>query len=449
MNVTGPLQVTPQPTTPGFELSLKVNQRVSGEILQVSGTQAVISVEGIPVVARLASAQQGLDLSVQKRAHFIVTEVSGQSVTLKLVGPGQSEAPLVGQVIPERDLATRLLDQIGLPINAETLTLTRAAISQHLVVTPELLQELQAALSGLENWNNSQAELAAALKAAGMPLSAASSQVALESMTPLSTAITHLADQLQTALMADNTPADVKALITNALGLLEAASPDWSGLPAQLEQQLKQTVTTFGRSFENGVLKADANSGQDSSINPLLSFVHLQTDLAQAGQKDLSDAVAHFINQAHAAQFLNVHPDPTPGSGAWTQLSFMLHAPGAQGQKATYPARLRIARRPSPRKAGIDPGYTHLSVQVEVEPSQYVQVDLSLAGKQLRAVVTAPDPVWGQEARTEMPGLEQALDDLGYSVHDTQVNIGAVRNADGLLIRQGSGSESLSVDVEI
>ena len=384
MNVTGPLQVPSQPTTPGFELSLRVNQRVTAEIVQVSGTQAVISVEGIPVVARLASVQQGVELSNQRRAQFIVTDVSGQSITLKLAGQSQAEGQVVGQVIPARDVAARLLEQNGLPINAETLTLVRAAISQRLIITPELLQELQAALSGMDQWNSQQAELAAALKAAGLPVSAASSQVAIELMTPLSSAIANLIDKLQAALNSANTPEQVKTLLADMLKTLQSASPDWNGLPDHLQEQLRQTVSLFGRSFESGLLGQDGLAARQAlTDNPLFGLVRLQHQLEQSGQKELADAVGRFLEQAHAAQFLNVRPDPTPGSGAWTQLSFLLRGPDQQDRQSLFPAKLRIARRSHGRKGGIDPNYTHLSVQVEVEPHQVVQVDLSVAGKQL------------------------------------------------------------------
>ena len=148
MNVTGPLQVQPQAPASGFETSLRVGQRVVGDILQVSGTQAVISVDGIPVVARLASAQQGIELAGQKRAPFVVTDISGQTITLRPANAA-ADAALVGQVVSGRDLAARLLDQLGLPINTQTLTLIKSIISQRLMVTPELVQELQAGLDSL------------------------------------------------------------------------------------------------------------------------------------------------------------------------------------------------------------------------------------------------------------------------------------------------------------
>lgn len=447
MNVTGPLQVQPQPTTSGFESSLRVNQRVSAEILQVSGIQAVISVEGIPIVARLASAQQGVELANQRRVQFIVAEVNDRSIVLKPAETGQTTAQVVGQVIPEKDVAARLLEESGLPINSETLLLTRAAISQRLVVTPELLQELEATLSRLGNWSDAQAELAAALKAAGLPLTPASHQVAAASATPLSATIGQLADALRAALTSETMPEAVKTALTNALALLEGAMPDWTGSPSQLEAQLKQMIALFGQSFENSLL--EQNLGHPNlEENPLYTFVQIQHMLSQAGEKELAEGVGRFLDQVHAAQFLNIQPSLTPGNGAWTQLSFLLRSSYSSGQELTYPARLRIARRSDGRKGGIDPNYTHLSVQVEVEPRQVLQVDLSLAGKQLRAVVTAPDPVWGQTARAEMPELEQSLQSLGYEVQDTQVTIGQVENSTGLLVRPGSKAGMYSVDKE-
>ena len=64
-------------------------------------------------------------------------------------------------------------------------------------------------------------------------------------------------------------------------------------------------------------------------------------------------------------------------------------------------------------------------------------------------MVTTPDPVWGQTARSEMPTLEQSLDALGYEVNDTEVSIGQPEIAGGLPVRRSNNAGMLSVDLEV
>ena len=85
MNFPGPLTVSPVNMPAGQELNLRAFQRITAEVLQVSGTTAVLSIEGFPVVAQLTSADQAAALIAQRNAQFIVTQLSNQSVTLKSV----------------------------------------------------------------------------------------------------------------------------------------------------------------------------------------------------------------------------------------------------------------------------------------------------------------------------------------------------------------------------
>lgn len=448
MNVTGPLQVQPQAPASGFEVSLRVNQRVVGEILQVSGTQAVISVDGIPVVASLASEQQGIELAGQKRAQFIVTEINGQTITLRPANAGPAGSSMVGHVVSGRDLAARLLDQFGLPINTQTLTLIRSIISQRMLVTPELVQELQAGLDGLTGWNQTQADLAAALKAAGLPLTEESIQLAARAVIPLSSGLSELLQALQEALGSNRLSEDLKGLLRETLAQLQSAMPDWSAAPETLAGQLKQMARLLGASLEHNLTQADA-AGVNPGENSALALVRLQQALAQAGHSELAEEVGRFSEHLRAAQMLNVRPDPVPGSGEWTQFSFLMHNPADPAGQANVPARLRVAHRNHAKKHGVDPQYTRLVIQVDLEPGQTMQVDLALAGKQIQANVIAPDAVLGQTARSELPALEQALSELGYEVRTAQVNVGKTPVEGTLMVRPGGKMGILSVDVEI
>jgi hypothetical protein len=65
-----------------------------------------------------------------------------------------------------------------------------------------------------------------------------------------------------------------------------------------------------------------------------------------------------------------------------------------------------------------------LILQVAVNPEQTVEVDLSIVDKQMRASLTIPDRIWCQQAREELPVLQRALQELGFTLKDAQIKVG-------------------------
>ena len=74
MNISGPRSVSGVTAPHGQELDLRPFQRVTAQVLSVTGITALLSIEGYPVVAQLASADQAATLLPQQTAHFIVTQ---------------------------------------------------------------------------------------------------------------------------------------------------------------------------------------------------------------------------------------------------------------------------------------------------------------------------------------------------------------------------------------
>ena len=146
MNIQAPLPVSQTPSTAQPEGGLRLFQRVTAEILQINGTQAVISIDGHPIVARLVSQQEAAQLAGKKVAQFIVTAMDQEAITLKIFNPPLSSAAGSGVGLPVQEMALRILQEYGLPVRPELLLLARAALAQHLEVNPENLQKMLAAL---------------------------------------------------------------------------------------------------------------------------------------------------------------------------------------------------------------------------------------------------------------------------------------------------------------
>jgi len=408
------LPVSPIGNATDQEFSLRAFQRLTAQVLAVTGTSAILEVEGHSFVAQLTSADQAAELASRQTAQFIVTQLSDQAVTLKLV---KNETPAAGAA-NTADLAGQILESNNLPQTAESLTLARALLKQHLPVTPRLLSELKNALANYGAWGQAEADLAAAMKAAGLPVTAQSLTLAARQPVQTAEALSRLMTTLAQAL-GQNPPPELRKQINASLQALDTLAVQWAGKSPQTADQLKAAAGMLGRSLENILLEqiqADAKSIPEKS---LATLARLQTLLEQSGKDEAAQAVGEFLNNARREQLMNVKPDPTPGQGQWSAIGFMLR----DGQKS-FSARLKIAHEARAESSRINPAYTRLILQVDLQPDETVEVDLALVGKQIRAAMMAQDPAWRRLAQDELPSLEEALGGLGYNLEDVEIGVG-------------------------
>src|SRR5690349_9254444 len=140
MNISGPFSV-PRVNAQQQEPDLHLFQRVTAQVLSVTGTTAILSIDGYPIVAQLASADQGATLLPQQTAHFVVTQRTGDKITLKVIG---NESPVTrAQSTSQRlEVAGPLLEQLYLPMTDKYLLVTRALLKNHLPVSTVLIIDL-------------------------------------------------------------------------------------------------------------------------------------------------------------------------------------------------------------------------------------------------------------------------------------------------------------------
>jgi len=448
MTIAAPQGVSPVSLSPAQELNLHPYQRVTAEILQVSKVQAVLSINGYPVVAKLSSPQQAAELLMQKSARFIVSQMDDETIVLKLLRPGQSPDLAESLFVPVKDLATRLLEQTGMQTNLSNLMMTRAVLNQRLPVTQGLLDEVSGVLSEFGVWGQNEADLAAAIKAAGLPLSAGSITLAGRSVVQLGESLAEIIHTLQNAASNPNLSEEVKQMVRGSLQTLQAIIPDWGSPVNQLAHSLQQYVQLFGRSVENILREGLQDKNSPGTDKSLLSLAHLQQALSKNGETDLSKNITRFLDDVRQNLLMNVKPDPVPGRGEWTVLGLMLKSPEAADEKQNIMARLRVSRQ-SNQKKGINPDYTHIIIQVDLSENAPMQVDLSLAGHQARATVTAPTPAASTRARDELPGLEEGLQKLGYLLKETQVDIGIPPAFESLAGPVSTKTPLTAVDLEV
>ncbi|GAP11966.1 hypothetical protein BECAL_03165 [Bellilinea caldifistulae] len=425
MNIQAPLPLNPSPNIAQPDSGLRLFQRVTAEILQINGTQAVISIDGHPIVARLVSQQEAAQLAGKKVAQFIVTAMDQEAITLKIFNPPQPSAAGSGVGLPVQEMALRILQEYGLPVRPELLLLARAALAQHLEISPENLQKMLAALGG-GSWGQAEAEMAAAMLAAGLPLNEETLAVALRARSIYPQGLVNLIGGLQSAQANPSLTAEQTKLLQTLQNLFQHLLLP-AGADAQtLASRIREAVRFGGRTLENILLRAGEGIEGQPGQSHWMEAVRLITALRQNGLGEVAEQVQRFLDQARMSGLLNLPPQPVPGEGAWAEARMLLARPVSGDERGFLPVRLRVARREKGGAARIDPLHTTLNIQVEVQPDRVFQVALSVVGRQMRVVVTAPDVQWLSETRSEMPSLEEALQDLGYNLQDSRVEVGQV-----------------------
>ena len=441
MSFPGPISISPINNTIDQNIGLRISQRVTAQIVSVTGTTAILEVDGHPVVAQLTSTDQAATLASQPSAQFIVTQLTDRSITLKLIKNEQAQPVIVGIVANGPELAERMLESNNLPTTATNLTLTRALIKQQLPVTPELLSELKNALSEYGNLSEADADLAAAMKSAGLPVTAQSLALAARQPAQTAQALSKLMNTLAQAA-SQEIPEELLQQLTTNLQTLRSLILTADGNSSRLADQLKAAVEAFGQSLENALLKQIQKSEKHISEKNLTSLMKLMQTLEQTDKQDAAHEVNEFLKDIHREQLMNVKPDPSRGYDEWAEIGFMIQSRQQQTEEKFSPARLRIAREPK------ENANTRLILQVDIEPNETVEVDLALAGKQVKTLVKSTDPAWCEQAQNELPSLTEALNELGYTLKDFQVDVETPQLFSRL--QHGTGNINLmTVNIEI
>ncbi len=439
MNISGLTPITPTraPETP--EPGLRLFQRITAQVLTVTGTAVVLSIDGQPIVAQLTSSDQAAALFPRQTAQFIVTKLNDEAITLKLLrnDPAQPPATAAG---PE--LALRLLEQNNLPVTANHLMMARSVLKQNLPISPGLLNELLGAMPEDGSWGSAESDLAAALKAAGLPVTAETLKLAARQPAPAGQALAGLIAQLSQAAGQD-LPPEVLAALRQGLQTLNGLVVNSDGNPARTAEQLKTAISLLGRSIENLLL--EPSSLPEANLGVLL---RLRDSLEQAGKTDLSHAIHEFVEDLRQNQFLNAKPDPAPGRENWAEVSLMLQTVHPKTEEEYSQARLRVLRKPGAGTEQSDPDLTRLLLQVEVTPGEVVEIAIDVTGQQIRTTLTAADALWCENARQELPSFEQALQALGFTPQGTRIEQGKP-SMPGRLLSIAEGPILRAIDIEV
>ncbi len=283
-----------RPETP--TIGLQIHQRFAAEVLNVSGDQVTLVLEGTPFVARLANAEQAAALQGQRFATFQVKEYTPNLIQLQLlstVAPQPAPTTTAPPKTPST-LIPNLLRLAGLPEDEANIMIAQALVKGGLPVNAEVVNELRSSLSKIGAWGQAHANQAANLKASSLPLSPQAILLALqqEQGANLVELMRSLSNQLQKAIH-DN-PQHAQKL-QQMLSLLNQLRVDWSADQAKTVQQLQQAIPFMSRPIERDLaqfLKEHL---------PLLNTIEGQASFEQALSKLMQDHLSFLSVEERAA----------------------------------------------------------------------------------------------------------------------------------------------------
>jgi len=224
-------------------------------------------------------------------------------------------------------------------------------------------------------------------------------------------------------------------LVKNALNVLSNLETKWDAPPSTIQENLKQAVSILGRSVEADIAKLNERGITTLSASQpeqnLLGLAQLRQELAQVDPRHpLVQDIDRFLDSMRAIQFSNTEPSVIPAKGQWLsldlplQVSLPANLQTNQQRTELHTARLRIDYPSDGKTRKIDPSYTSIVIELELDPGEILEVNLSMVHRQIGARITASTKQLRDLADIEIPGLQEGLEKLGYVVQSAVCEVG-------------------------
>ncbi len=427
MNVTGSSSIAIVQRFDETSVLFRVNQRITAEVLQVSGDQVVLDLNGTQVLAKLTSPDQTAALAERRLAQFIVRDQIGHTIVLQLVHPRSQSTSSVSSDTFTTSIIQELLTMAGLPINEDNLVIAGVLLKQNLPVTKGLIEELKSVLYQIGNWGEKEAQIAASLWGAGMVLSPSTVTLLLSHHGELLPLILSLMGQLKNLLKRSYKSPNVEFVIS----LLEKSVIDITKSPREIATQLQNSIKLLGCSLEKGIanLLQEVQSRSENNVEKsLISLVQLREELSRGkGHHEIIETIDRLFHTLRVMHFINSSPIKESQRDEWLIFYLPIGFPDVQNSQGDQceqsSVKIKVAYQRDSEKRYIDPKNTHVIVQAKLSREDFLEVDLSVVLQRIRVEVMASNKKLGYIAQSQIPSLEQGLNHLGYEVKSTSIVI--------------------------
>jgi hypothetical protein len=447
MNITGPIQSNLPPIQDSVDQFLKVNQRIAGEILHISNEQVVLAVNGIQIVAKMTSSEQLALLMDKRYAYFIVKDISNNQITLQIANPVQTETSQKA-IVSSNNLGQAILEKFGIPADKGNLFIVQAALDHGIKITPELINDIKKALEPLAQWGSREANLAVAIKSAGLPLTQASLSLAQNAVKEIKTNFLVLYEQLEIALARPGISQKTYELLRSTQNILRDAIISSGNSNESIEKNLSGSIKNMGISLENDISKflrpsleklqgnIFVSNGRDDELSTmngvLFALANLHHELGSTTLGKLDSAIDNFIQGMRWMHFINVEPDHVLPKGQWTQfdlpITFNFQTANHIQPDEIHELQIRVAHDNN-EEAGnlINSEYTRLIIQVDLDPENIIKVDLSIVSTLVGAEITATNEDICLIASEELGEFQTGLANLGYTLKTSKIELGNLK----------------------
>jgi hypothetical protein len=442
-----------QPVQPGARpvdqpLQLHLNQKVTADILSVNGEQIEMVIQGVRVIGRLQTNDSAAMLDERRTAQFIIRGSVDGIIQLQLVKLDETAAPQQASSAI-LVLAQNLLVMNNLELTDQNMALAKALLNHGLPVTPQLMEELTGVLAGLKSWGESEANVAAALKAGGMPLTKNTLALVMQNMPTLAEGVSRLQNQLA-ELAGGKSGGEIARLAEQALKLLQSSTIDWSKSLPELLDDLKVAISIWGKSIESELASQLDNRGVRGNEG-WLALAQLRRALDNNGYRTAVRSIDQFMEGVRQMQFLNTARPVENGNPPWLLVNIPVTANTARQpdqQESLFPASLRIAYRMEGKTKRIDAENTRLVLTVDLLDGEYLTADLSFIGKRVGAWLTVSSEEIKTKTVESLPELESRLEKMGLRLQVAQCD---VANADTVITPEEipvlPGSQGIDIEV--
>ena len=184
-----------------------------------------------------------------------------------------------------------------------------------------------------------------------------------------------------------------------------------------------------------------------------MALAKLRTELAARGFTSVAGDIDRLNDYLRLVHLSNTDSSDPRVQNQWFRLELPVHFqanPNASLRDDLRPARLRISREKDGNgKSKVDPSYSRIVIQMDLSPTDSIEVDLSIVSKQIGLAITTTNNHIRDAAADELDSLKEGLNQIGYITRFSQIETGPIQQSNEATQLPDVALLSGSINVEV